>query len=280
MVELTKTNWIGIALGVLILASSFFFTGTRFFYLIIGVGIIIAVVPFVFSVIIESKISAEKERMFIEFTRNLVESVKTGTPISKSIVNVRNKPYGLLSEHIKKLSNQITLGIPLGTALKTFADDVNNSTVTRAITLIGEAEKAGGNIGEILEAVAGAVTLSDKIKKERQAAISTLVIQGYIIFLIFLVIILVMQFRILPLVAGMANVETIGLIGATTTSTGAPIEQSSFSDAFLYLLLAQGFFSGLAIGLLAEGSLKAGIKHSFALMLISFIVSAGARLFI
>lgn len=276
--ELTRINWIGIILGLAIIASSFLFINTKYFYLIIGIGIIISVVPFVFSVIIESKVSAEKERMFIEFTRNLVESVKTGTPISKSIVNVRNKSYGLLSEHVKKLANQITIGIPLSIALKTFADDVNNFTVSRAITLIGEAEKAGGNIGEILEAVAGAVTISDKIKKEREATISTLVIQGYIIFFIFLIIILVMQFKILPLVAGMANVETIGLIGGTTT--GTPTDQTDFSDAFLYLLLVQGFFSGLAIGLLAEGSLKAGIKHSFALMLMSFIISAGARIFI
>jgi flagellar protein FlaJ len=183
----------------------------------------------------------------------------------------------LLSSHIKKLSNQISIGIPLNFALRTFAEDVDNPTVSRAITLIGEAEKAGGNIGEILEAVAGAVNTTDKIKKERGAAISTLVVQGYIIFLIFLAIILVMQFKILPLVSGMANVETIGLIGGTTG--GVATDQGNFADAFLYLLLVQGFFSGLAIGSLAEGSIKAGIKHSATLMLISFLVSAGARLF-
>jgi hypothetical protein len=85
-----------------------------------------------------------------------------------------------------------------------------------------------------------------------------------------------MQFNILPMVSGIANVETIGVLEMQgTVGTGAEID---FSTAFLYLLLIQGFFSGLAIGILAEGNIKAGIKHSFALMLISFLTSAVSQL--
>jgi len=35
----------------------------------------------------------------------------------------------------------------------------------------------------------------------------------------------------------------------------------------------------LTVGKLAEGSIKTGIKHSFILMVIAFIISAGANLF-
>ena len=52
-----------------------------------------------------------------------------------------------------------------------------------------------------------------------------------------------------------------------------------FSQSFLFLLLIQGFFSGLTIGLLSEGNIKGGIKHSFALMMISFLIASGAGLF-
>jgi len=80
----------------------------------------------------------------LEFTRNLVESVKTGTSISKTLTNLKKKNFGSLSPHIEKLSNQITLGIPLKKALKIFAQDVNNPVVDRTITLIEQAEKQGG----------------------------------------------------------------------------------------------------------------------------------------
>lgn len=266
-------HWIGLAMGLLIIGGAVFLAESNVFFLMMGIGVLIGAAPFVFTIINESTIATEKEEMFLEFTRNLVESVKTGTPISKSILNARNKPYGVLGDHIKKLANQISLGIPLGTALQIFSKDVNNKVITRAITLIGQAEKRGGDIGEILESVAEAVSTSDKLKKERKAAISTLVVQGYIIFLVFIVIVLVMQFKIIPLVSGISGEGAAGL----GFSAGESIDQKEISNSFLYLLLIQGFFSGLTIGKLSEGSIKSGIKHSFALMLTSFIISVGAN---
>jgi len=150
------------------------------------------------------------------------------------------------------------------------------------LTLIGQAEKAGGDIGRILEDVAGAVNTSDKIKKERKAAISTLVVQGYIIFFVFLVIVLVMQFKIIPIIEGITTIGGtggggiggIGIVGGA----GESLDPEELSNSFLYLLLIQGLFSGLTIGKLSEENLKAGVKHSFALMLSAFLISTGANL--
>jgi pilus assembly protein TadC len=273
--EIKKTHWIGIIFSLIIIILSLFFIGTKILFFMIGFGVLIGVLPFVYSIIYETRIMTEKEEMFLEFSRNLVESVKTGTPINKSIINIKDKPYGALSKHIKKLANQISLGIPLSSALQIFSKDANNKTISRALTLIGQAEKAGGDIGGILESVAKAVNMSDKLKKERKAAINTLTVQGYIIFFVFIIIILVMQFNIVPMISGMAGINIdIGGLGG-----GEAIDQEEISSSFLYLLLIQGFFSGLTIGKLAEGNIKAGIKHSFALMLISFLISAGANIF-
>jgi flagellar protein FlaJ len=240
-------------------------------------GVILGVLPFVFSTVRETKTENEKEEMFLEFARNLAESGKTGIPISKSIINMKNKPYGVLSEHIKKLANQIYLGIPLGIALKVFSKDINNKTISRAITLIGQAEKSGGDIGEILEDVAGAVSISDKLKKERKAVMSTLVVQGYIIFFIFMIIILVLQFKIIPMISGISGLDT-GLIGSSETSSA--VSGTDVASSFFYLLLIQGFFSGLTIGKLSERNFKAGIKHSFILVILAFLIASGTNLFL
>lgn len=282
--KIEKFHWIGIGVGLFIILLSLLFMNSRFFFLIIGTGVIVGAAPFIFSLIQETKERNEKEEMFLEFARNLVESVKSGNPINKSIINVKDKPYGALSPHVKKLANQISMGIPLRQGLQTFSKDVDNRTVSRALTLIGQAERAGGNIGQILEAVAEAVSMSDKLKKERKATISTLIVQGYIIFIVFMVIILVMQFKILPLVAGISTGGSGGVGGilggaaSAVGSTGGGIDPEALSNSFLYLLLVQGLFSGLTIGKLSEGTIKAGVKHSFALMLLSFLVSTGANL--
>jgi len=269
--NMKKIYWIGFALSLAVIILSLFLIGTKFFFLVIGIGILLGITPFVILAIFETKVAHEKEEMFLEFARNLVESVKTGIPISKSIINVKGKSYGVLSENVEKLANQISLGIPLNTALEIFAKDVNNKNISRALKLIGQAERAGGEIGEILESVAEAVNMSNKLKKERKAAISTLVVQGYIIFLVFIVIILIMQFKILPMISDITVIEAFG--------KGETIDQKTIANAFLYLLLIQGFFNGLTIGKLAEGNVKSGIKHSFALMMISFFISTGANIF-
>ena len=274
--EIKKIHWIGIIISLAFILSSLFLIGNRFFFFVIGLGILIGIFPFVITIIRGNRISAEKEEMFLEFSRNLVESVKTGTPIGKSIINVRNKPYGVLSENIKKLANQIAMGIPLNVALKIFSKDVRNKTISRALTLIGQAERGGGEIGIILESVTEAVSTADKLKKERKAAIATLVVQGYIIFFVFIVIILVMQFQILPLITNIVPAgETLGIGGL---GGAAPIEPEEVANSFLYLLLIQGLFSGLVIGKLAEGNIKMGVKHSFALVLTAFLISTGATL--
>lgn len=273
--ELRKIHWTGIFSGLIIIGFSFLFRGTDVLFFLFGLGVMIGISPFIFTFINEARISNQKEEMFLEFARNLVESVKTGTPISKSIVNMKNKPYGVLSPHIKKLANQISMGIPLSEALHIFSKDINTKSISRVLTLIGQAEKAGGDIGEILENVAGAVSMTDKLKKERKAIISTLVVQGYIIFFVFLVIILVMEYKIMPMLSGIAEVGTIGAGGI---NVGSSFNPADISNSFLYLLLIQGFFSGLTIGKLSEGNFKSGIKHSFALMVLSFLISTVAGL--
>ncbi|GBE20179.1 MAG TPA: hypothetical protein ENG87_04390 [Candidatus Pacearchaeota archaeon] len=275
--RIERSHKIGFAASLLALVTAFFLRGNKLFFLILGLGILIGITPFVVSVINDTRRETEKEEMFLEFSRNLVESVKTGTPISKSIINIKPEVYGVLKENIEKLSNQISLGIPLRIALQVFSKDVNNRTISRSLTLIGQAEKEGGDIGKILESVADAVSISDKIKRERKAVISSLVVQGYIIFFVFMIIILVMQFKIIPMVGGVAEVgASMGGIGNTGGVVG--IGQEEVSSSFMYLLLIQGFFSGLAIGKLAEGNIKSGIKHSFALTFSSFLISAVANI--
>jgi len=94
---------------------------------------------------------------------------------------------------------------------------------------------------------------------------------------VFIIIILVLQFRIIPLISGIGGTGALTELGLSSTGTLGELDVSS---AFLYLLLVQGFFSGLIIGKLTEGRLKAGVKHSFILMIFSFTFSTVANLFL
>ena len=279
--KLTKVHWLGIIAALVIIGLDVgFFMGERMFPFLLAIGGIAVVLPFLIQLIVESKVEQEKNERFLEFARNLAESVKTGTPIGKSILNMSTKDFGSLSPYIRKLANQIGLGIPISRALQTFASDVDSVVIKRAVSLIREAENAGGEIDYILDSTAESIYQIEKLKRERKAAVSGLVVQGYIIFLIFVGIMLIMQFKILPLTAGAQGIASGQTLNDVGLGGGSAVDSEKLARPFLYLLLIQGFFTGLTIGKLSEGSLRGGLKHSLIMTLAAFLITSGANAFI
>src|SRR3989344_731667 len=246
--KLKKMHWVGLISAVIIIVLDliFFLNNSRMLYFLIGIGLGTVALPFVISFTLENNKEQKINEMFLEFSRNLAESVATGTPINKSIANMKKKNYGELNPYIEKLSNQIELGVPINKALENFAEDVNSPVVKRATALIREAEKAGGEIEQILDSTAKSVSEIEKLKKERKSAIYSLVVQGYIIFFIFIAIVIVVEFQILPLTVGTGgfanlngdpdNINTIG-----TNSKQNAINPEELTNPFIFLLLTQGF---------------------------------------
>lgn len=284
--RLNKNQIIGLVIGLIIIILDFIFITGNLFYFILGIAFMISFFPFVLFIIIEGNRMLEKETMFLEFVRNLVENVKVGTPISRAILNIQNKDFGALNFHINKLANQISIGIPIKVAFDTFARDIGSKVISRAINIISESEKAGGQIEEILESIVVSISQIDRLKKERRAAIYSLVVQGYIIFFIFIIIILVMEFKILPIAAGLSESfaevsrEEITGFGGVFGVTGEKVTAEELSRPFFWFLIIQGFFTGLVIGQLSEGEIKPGLKHSFILIVLAVLINTGTKLFL
>ena len=264
-------HWFGIVFGLIIAISSYVVFGlSSLSYFLLVISLLIVLSPFVLGAILSQNKQKEKEEMFLAFSRDLVENVKSGTPISKGIVNLRTRNYGALSPHIMKLANQLSLGITLTEALNTFAKETKSKVISRAVGLISEAERAGGKIETILESVAISVNQIDKLRKERKAAVSNLVTQGYIIFIVFIIIMLVLEFKILPMVTDLAGNDGLSV-------NVKKIDPTEFSMPLFVTLLVQSFFAGLVIGKISEGTIKSGIKHSFILLAITLLVTTGAK---
>ncbi len=273
---LTKRNIIGVVLGLLIIVGSFIFFSSdniNMFYFFSIIALVVAVLPFVFTVIMETSKEKEIDKYFLEFVRDLVENVKSGTPISKSISNLGQRNYGPLTLYLEKLINQISIGIPLSNAFTTFAKDTKSGMISRAVNLISQAERAGGEIETILESVSTSVNQTEVLRQEQKSAVYNLVVQGYIIFMIFIVIMLVLQFKILPLATGIGDVEGLSLRTAS-------LDVSKFTTPILMMLLVQSFFTGLVIGKISEGTYKNGIKHSFILVALALLISSAANAFL
>lgn len=268
---------IGVALLVIILDFVWFLNKKPFFF-VFGLGILLIIFPFLIDFISTLGKEKEKEEMFLEFMNDLTESVRTGVPISRSILNISKRNYKSLDRNVKKLANQIMMGIPLSLALRTFAKDTKNKVIGRSVELISQAERAGGKIEEIITSAVMNVREVEDIKKKRSASIHNMIVQGYIIFFIFLLIMVFIQLKFIP-----ELIKTLGGFGETGYGVGlavevkSPIDMNFINKIVFIMIMVQGFFSGIVISKLAEGKILSGLKHSFILMMLSFLILEGAR---
>jgi len=270
---------IGIIIALILFSIDYLiFFGKRWFWPGIVVCISIAWLQFWMDYINEIKRQKEIELKFLEFIRNLVESVKSGISIPKSILHVSNEDYGALNPYIKKLANQIEWGIPIHKAFNIFANDTENDVIKRSIAIIIEAEESGGNIGDVLDSVANSVVNVKKMKEERRSSAFSQIIQGYIVFFVFITIMLLLQLWLFPKFGEISSSLQGGLGGFSSITSGEDkMSQEQLDRIFFSLVLIQGFFTGLMVGKFSEGSIKQGLLHSLILMTVGALIITTAK---
>jgi archaeal flagellar protein FlaJ len=264
---------IGLVVGILFgYLDYYLFFGRRFFYPGILIAIAIAGIFPLMSFLKGLNDQKQIELKFLEFIRSISGDVRSGIPISKSIFYSKDKDYGVLTPYIDKLASQIEIGIPFHTSFMTFSRDTDNKVIKRAVSIIIEAEQSGGDIANILESVTDSVFSIKKIKQERKANIYTQIVQGYIVFFVFIIIMLVLQLWLFPKLVGIGGGE-ISLGGASLNS------ESSFNldRIFVGLIIIQGFFAGILIGKFSEGTLKQGLIHSIILVMLGLLIVTTAK---
>ena len=269
-----KKYLIGIGILVILLPADFLlFLGTRWLYASVLLSVILAVLPFFLIFLQENKRQKRMDDDFLTFVRGLVEGVKSGVPIPQAILNLKDKNFGVLTKYVKKLAYQIEWGVPVKDALVVFARDTKNSSIKRSVSILIQAEESGGNIDDVLGIVVDSVLDVKKLRDERKSTVYSQVVQGYVVFFIFIGVMLIMELKLVPMIEGMVGGLSGGLSGGfletETASSGIDI---NFKLIFTSLILIQGLFGGMIIGKFSEGSIKYGLKHSFILIAISLLV--------
>lgn len=257
---------IGLAIGTIILVADFFyFFKTRWFFAIVILSINIMWLQFWMDFFKELNRQKEIEAKFLEFVRNLVSTVKSGIPIPQAIRQVADKEYGALTPYVRKLGNQAGWGIPIHEALVTFSKDTNNAVIKRSVSIVIEAERSGGDIENVLDSVTEAVVNVKRMKQERKASTFPQIVQGYIVYFVFIGIMLVLQLWLFPQLTKANIGADLGAAGFGIAEVGAG-GTVDIDKIFFSLIVIQGLFSGIMIGKFSEASIKQGLLQSLILI--------------
>ncbi len=232
----------------------------------------------------------EMEEKFPLFLRDLIENLRSGVAFHKAIISASKNDYGKLSQEIKKISHQLTWGMPTDKVLNQFAARIKRSRrLYTSVKIIRESFVSGGDVVSTLQSVADNATILQDSEKEKRSMLDQYVVLMYAISIIFIVIVTVINRLLIPIfqISGESLIgETLGLVNPCTSCTDFTCSvcglfegtsqvyfsispgttASYYTSLFFYMAVMQSLFSGLVAGQISENSLAAGIKHSLILV--------------
>ncbi len=258
-IKTTALVSVGIGSIIFILNYNFFQEYGPLFMAFNIVAILIAlVIPLGLKYDQFSKVK-KMETLFPIFLRDITDNIKSGMTLPQAIRATTSNNYDMLTDHVKEMSAKIEWGISFENALNNFGEKVGSSVIKRTVQSIIEAHESGGTIDSVLEVVATSVQEIEKIKQKRATRVYSQMINGYFIYFIFLGVMFGLTHFLLP--AFQFEGPQAGI-------------QEIFNEMFMNLVVIQGIFAGLAIGKMAEGTITAGFKHSFVLVVMGYSVFA------
>ncbi|UCH88968.1 MAG: type II secretion system F family protein [Thermoplasmata archaeon] len=213
-----------------------------------------------------------------DFLRDLSESSRAGMTLHEAIRASSKGDYGELSPEIKTMSIQISWGVSASEALTRFGERVNTPLVNRAVILINEAGAAGGDVSKVLEAAANDTKEIQLLQQERKIQMQMYIAIVFVAFLVFLIVIMIIYLTFVPRMSEMAEdfreTEEQEGGGGGAVSVFNPQDVDFDEIKFIYLMagLVQGIGDGLVAGLMGSGRLSDGLKYSFLMILVVFMI--------
>jgi archaeal flagellar protein FlaJ len=213
------------------------------------------------------------ERRLPDFLRDVAEAGRFGMTLAEAIVVSSSGRYGRLTPEIKKMAAQISWGVPATEALRLFSERVKTPMTQRVVAIIVKSSDAGGDVADVLTMVSHDTKENQLTEDERRITMSTYVAVIYISFMVFLVTIWILDVTFLPKMLE----ASASLGGATASNLGSPLANdlvnvvNQIKIAFFIAAIVHALGDGILAGVLDNGKIPTGLRHSFIMLLIALL---------
>jgi len=242
----------------------------------VAIGLMAVCGPYGFYTTYRYKRIREIESRLPDFLRDVAEGGRFGMTLAESIKVSSRGRYGRLTPEIQRMASQIDWGVPATDAIKLFIDRVDTPLVRRMTSIVIKANDAGGNVADVLDMVAHDARETLLNRNERSIAMSTYTVVIYVAFAVFLATIFILNSTFLPRMveAGTTISEDAPDIGGVPVQVQADVVPQ-VQLIFIISVVIHAFGDGILAGVLQDGRIANGFRHSFIMLLLGMI---GTRL--
>jgi archaeal flagellar protein FlaJ len=244
----------------------------------VAIGLMAICGPYGFYTTHKYKKVKEIESRLPDFLRDVAEAGRFGMTLAEAVKVASRGRYGGLTPEIRRMAAQIDWGVPAAEAMRLFSERVNTPLVKRMMSIIIKANDAGGSVADVLTMVAHDARETMLSQDERKISMSTFTVVIYVSFFVFLATIFILNVTFLPKMqeAGQSVAEGAAAMGITNMP--ASIKSDIIPTVQLIFIVAvviHAFGDGIMAGVLQDGRIANGMRHSFIMLLIGLL---GTRL--
>jgi archaeal flagellar protein FlaJ len=219
------------------------------------------------------------EERFPDFLRDIASSHKGGLTLHQAASIAARGEYGDLTPEVRKMADQLSWNVSFSEALRRFADRVQTPLVQRAVSLILQADRSGGSTTDVLLTAAKDAREIKNLENERRTTMGLYTVVVYITFFVFLGVAAILYAQFAPQIVASSNaVQELSAGGPGGTGiegvSGNALDLAQYQLFYFMAAVVQGLGDGIVAGLLGTGRAVLGLRHSFLMVAISYVVFA------
>jgi archaeal flagellar protein FlaJ len=238
------------------------------------IGLMIFSGPYGFYASWRAKRIKDIENRLPDFLRDVAEAGRFGMNLAQAIKVSSKGRYGSLTPEIQRMSAQIDWGVPVSEALRLFSERLDTPLTKRMVSIIIKANDAGGSVADVLTMVAHDARETMINENERRISMATYTVVIYVSFAVFLATIFILNTTFLPnmKIAGAQVAESAANMGITNMPNSIQVGViPEIQMIFVISVAIHAFGDGILAGVLQDGLISNGLRHSFIMMLIGFL---------
>lgn len=272
----------GLALTAIIFLITLLFNFTIYISIVIGISAfaVFEAIMHAIPLMISDSRAKFTDEILPDALRLISSNIRSGLTPDKALLSSARPEFGPLERRIRDSAKLTLSGISIEEAVRNIPKKIDSKALRRSIDLLVEGISRGGNLANLLDGLANDIRQTKILKKEIHS-----IVMMYAIFIFFAAGIGA------PLLYGISSflVQTMQQMGGKIEVQEMPIGTSAIGTKFMtfqavgigqeflmyYISISLGitsFFGGLLVGLIQEGTEKAGLRYIPILLMISLSV--------
>jgi flagellar protein FlaJ len=235
--------------------------------LLVVVPALVVVVPL--SLFYERKRRRQNQitQRFPDMLNVLSSANSMGVRLTDAFGLVSRYSTGVLARETQKVRNDVEWNRDLRIALLKLANRLKAPHLSRTIKLVADGGRSSGDLTRILSIAAEDTHNRARLERDRRQAMSSYIAIVVIGFLVYLMVIVLIDTAYLSQFAALAAEQGPDTRDLPVSLSSVPVE--TYRALFFHSVLIQGFGAGLLAGKLADNRALSGLKYSVALTALS-----------